>query len=340
MNIQCRNLLVIFVLFFHVTASLFIPTRLECGSERDVKAVTSFPYSIASTKDTTNLVYSKLTWNHPKPTTNSSVIVDGHVVGYVVDTYQYLDEVNGTDTRTIFDSHYVQNLTFDVSTTQLPECAGFYLQTNLSNGANVEYTWYMQYKAIDLDFAGTTYHVAAGQPRVNLYISGFPYSTNVSAPASKFNLQFSSPVAPPSIWEGVVGEPPFEGPNNATTLELPLVPFHHRETTKKGYLVTSASCSHILPYHPAKNGDIPIMMHVRGAAFAISNDLQLWSLDAVDTYVAQLTEADNVESLKLFEYGANVTKVDGDGSSASGLVLPSFQTIFLSTIVLVGLFHL
>eukprot|EP01089_Gocevia_fonbrunei_P003852 TRINITY_DN1380_c0_g1_i1.p1 TRINITY_DN1380_c0_g1~~TRINITY_DN1380_c0_g1_i1.p1 ORF type:complete len:380 (+),score=35.83 TRINITY_DN1380_c0_g1_i1:96-1142(+) len=348
MIIQCRYrlntyLLVIFVLFFHLSSSLFIPTRLECGSESDVTVVSTYPHTIRSTNNQTDLIYSEITWNDPKPATNTTIFVDGQLVGFLNEAYKTIEDVNSnvSTSQQIFKSFDVRNLTFDVSTTQLTECAGFYLQANLSNGANVEYTWYVNYQPIDLKFAGTTYQLPSGQARVNIYISGFPYSSNYSAPASRFNMYYTTPLPPPPYWKGQVGVVPFDGPNNATSAATPLVPLV-KKTAKNGYLVTALDVKHTIPYYTLKNETLAIHTYLRGTATETSTSQ--WLIDEQDTYLNRFTVDDNVYSLKILTYSAVVQtasdeSVASEGGAASALVSPSMMTILFLFIFLV-LFHL
>eukprot|EP01089_Gocevia_fonbrunei_P007656 TRINITY_DN1887_c0_g1_i1.p1 TRINITY_DN1887_c0_g1~~TRINITY_DN1887_c0_g1_i1.p1 ORF type:complete len:343 (-),score=52.61 TRINITY_DN1887_c0_g1_i1:55-1083(-) len=342
MKVHCTAIFVVLILFIQCSSAVFIPTNLECGEASDVKSVT-FPHSIPSTYDKTTLIQSAFTWANPKPITNLTILTDGQIVGYVLETYQLMEEVNASNPNQMFNSFSVQSVAYDASATQISDCGGFYLRANLSNGAHVEYSWYSVYVDTTIEFAGTSHNLTAGQSVLYYFMSNFPYESNASAPTIKYTSQVSSHFPPIAAWEGTYGVFPFLGENNAATSSAEIIPAVDK--TKHGYLIKSIVLNQTTPYTSEKNGEAAGNTKIRGLANQINDDLQILSIDSLEVYIGPFTVNDTVRNMRIITYGVGLEEgsiggADGDGSSASVLIFPSVKMILLSLVIFVGVFYL
>lgn len=157
--------LLVLVLCLAPTNCQFIPRVLECGTSQDVVAVpqSAYPISISAARD--SLSSTVVTWQGPTPSLNSTLVFQGKIISYIVHSHEHLHETNGTSKQT-FNSFSLSGLTWEASRTTTDDCEGFYLGTNLTNGAHIEINCYIYKTDNTSTVGGIEIPVKKGFPKV------------------------------------------------------------------------------------------------------------------------------------------------------------------------------
>eukprot|EP01089_Gocevia_fonbrunei_P010637 TRINITY_DN2358_c0_g1_i2.p1 TRINITY_DN2358_c0_g1~~TRINITY_DN2358_c0_g1_i2.p1 ORF type:complete len:351 (+),score=19.78 TRINITY_DN2358_c0_g1_i2:34-1086(+) len=329
----------LFLLFACVAPSIsqFVPKILECGTPQDVRTVPANSYPVSISGDRDSLISSVVTWRGPYPSVNTSLFFKGNIISYLVQDNKFLHETNGTGPLNPFESFDLLSLTWEASRTTISTCQGFYLRTNLTNGAHLELNWYIYMNDFNFDLGGIDATVQKGYPKFSYYLSNYPFAyPNQSSITFQKYTRFPGSVAYIPTWSIQLGKASFRIPTqfkNSTMMGGFVPPLG---TTHEGilgnYIINPIGVLYRYFDFSLVN-NVPATIYQSGAPEEMTGAGVL-SISINETHVAPFTGTDDILYFDpIISFAVNATSLggsDGSESSASDGFKSSLFSLLLS----------